>query len=125
MPNLPCSQSPRLTNRVAPLLLAVLATGLFLASAAKAHGPTIEITHSEMKPALLNLFVGTTVHFNNKEWMPGGHTVVDASGKIESPPLEKVGEGWHYTFDEVGTFEIFVKQHPMAKARINVVPKKD
>jgi plastocyanin len=91
--------------------LIALATGILFASAAKAHGP--------------NLFVGTTVHFNNKEWMPGGHTVVDTTGKVESPPLEKVDEGWHYTFDEVGTFELFVKQHPMAKARINVVPKKD
>ena len=105
--------------------LIALATGILFASAAKAHGPTIEITHAEMKPALLNLFVGMTVHFNNKEWMPGGHTVVDTTGKVESPPLEKVDEGWHYTFDEVGTFELFVKQHPMAKARINVVPKKD
>ena len=55
----------------------------------------------------------------------GGDTVVDTSGKIESPPLEKVDEGWHYTFDEVGTFELFVKQHPMAKVRVNVVSKKD
>ncbi len=118
-------RASRPSNGVIAVALIAVATGVLFASAAKAHGPTIEITHAEMKPALLNLFVGTTVHFNNQEWMPGGHTVVDTTGKIESPPLEKVDEGWHYTFDEVGAFELFVKQHPMAKVRVNVVSKKD
>ncbi|MEZ4291085.1 MAG: hypothetical protein R3E53_11355 [Myxococcota bacterium] len=76
---------------VSVLLLAVLA----LAHAASAHGPTIEITHAEMKPALLNLYVGTTVHFNNTVSMPGGHVVVDESGTLESPPLLEPGDGWH------------------------------
>jgi plastocyanin len=106
--------------------LGTLAAALCLvAGAAEAHGPTIEITHSEMKPALLNLFVGTTVHFANMVSMPGGHVVVDTQGRIESPPLEEPGDGWHYTFEEVGTYEVYVRQHPKARARINVVPKKD
>ncbi len=96
-----------------------------LAGMAYAHGPTIEISHHEMKPPLLNLFVGTTVHFSNTVKMPGGHVVVDESGTLESPPLEEPGDGWHYTFDEAGTFEIFIKQHPKNKAKINVVPKKN
>ena len=103
------------------LLVAVLS---LLALPAQAHGPTIEISHSEMKPPLLNLFVGTTVHFANTVAMPGGHVVVDEAGTLESPPLEKPGDGWHYTFEEAGTYEVFVKQHPMAKARIVVIPKK-
>ena len=105
---------------VSVLLLAVLA----LAHAASAHGPTIEITHAEMKPALLNLYVGTTVHFNNTVSMPGGHVVVDESGTLESPPLREPGDGWHYTFEQEGTYEIFLKQHPKARARIVVVPKR-
>ena len=96
-----------------------------LAAGASAHGPTIEITHTAMKPALLNLYAGSTVHFQNQQAMPGGHTVVDETGVIESPPLEKVGDGWHYTFDEVGRYEVHVAQHPSAKATIVVVPKKD
>lgn len=91
---------------------------------AAAHGPTIEIRHDEMKPPLLNLFVGTTVHFVNTVAMPGGHVIVDESGTIESPPLEKPGDDWHHTFDEVGTWELFIKQHPKVKARIVVVPKR-
>ena len=105
-------------------LLAALALALF-APAAWAHGPTIEISHHEMKPPLLNLFVGTTVHFANTVTMPGGHVVVDESGTLESPPLEKPGDGWHYTFDEPGTYHVSIKQHPMAKAKIVVIPKKD
>jgi len=89
-----------------------------------AHGPTIEISHDALKPTLLNLFVGTTVHFANTVEMPGGHTIVDESGTIESPSLEKPGDGWHYTFEEVGTFEVYVREHPSAKARIVVVPKR-
>ena len=97
---------------------------LALAGVAYAHGPTIEVSHSELKPKLLNLFVGTTVHFNNTVEMPGGHVIVDESGTIKSPPLEKPGDGWHYTFDKEGTFEIYIEQHPDAKARIVVVPKR-
>ncbi len=112
----PARRARRLEVLIGVLMLA--------AGTARAHGPTIEITHSEMKPALLNLFVGTTVHFANKVAMPGGHVVVDTEGRLESPPLEKPGDGWHYTFEEPGTYEVFLRQHPKARARINVVPKK-
>ena len=107
------------------LLILGLALGvLALAGPVQAHGPTVEITHDEMKPALLNLFVGTTVHFSNTVTMPGGHVVVDESGTLESPPLEKPGDGWHFTFEKAGTYEVYIEQHPMAKARIVVVPRK-
>lgn len=113
------SRSPRFAPALAIVaLLAIAAPGY-------AHGPTIKISHSEMKPPLLNLFVGTTVHFENTVAMPGGHVVVDEAGTLESPPLEAPGDGWHYTFDEVGTHHVFVRQHPNAKAKIVVVPKKD
>lgn len=107
--------------------MALLALGVLLASAgaANAHGPTIEITHQAMKPALLNLFVGTTVHFSNTVTMPGGHIVVDEGGTLESPPLEKPGDGWHYTFEKEGVYDVYLKQHPKTRARINVVPKKN
>jgi plastocyanin len=107
--------------------LVVLSLVLFclaIAGVAYAHGPTIEVSHSELKPKLLNLYVGTTVHFNNTVEMPGGHVIVDASGTIKSPPLIKPGDGWHYTFEKEGTFEIYIEQHPHAKARIVVVPKR-
>jgi len=101
---------------------------LGLASASYAHGPTIKISHEAMKPVLLNLFVGTTVHFTNNASAdgedPAAHVVVEAEGRLESPELVKKGDGWHYTFEEEGTFEVFVRSHPEAKARIVVIPKR-
>ena len=113
-----------MTIRNRLLALALVAAFTLAAAPALAHGPTIKISHSEMKPSLLNLYSGTTVHFDNMVTMPGGHVVIDESGTLESPPLEKPGDGWHYTFDEVGTYHVFVKQHPKAKAKIVVVPAK-
>ena len=110
----------RLLGAVA-ILFALL---LVPAGGALAHGPTIEISHDEMKPPLLNLFVGTTVHFVNTVAMPGGHVVVDEAGTLESPPLEKPGDDWHYTFEKAGTYEIHIQQHPKVKARIVVVPRR-
>ncbi len=110
------------SDRLPVLLLLLLWLGV--AGVASAHGPTIEVSHSELKPKLLNLFVGTTVHFSNTVEMPGGHVIVDASGTIKSPPLIKPGDGWHYTFEKEGAFEIYIEQHPEAKTRIVVVPKR-
>jgi plastocyanin len=107
-----------------PFAVLLALCGLGSPSEASAHGPTIEIKHDELKPALLNLFVGTTVHFSNTVAMPGGHVIVDESGLLESPPLEKPGDGWHYTFEKEGTYEIYIRQHPTVKARIVVVPKR-
>jgi plastocyanin len=122
------------------LLVVLLASiGVGIPADARAHGPTIEISHDALSPSLLNLYVGTTVHFSNTVEMPGGHVVVikvinvtgavevdevDEAESIESPGLEKPGDGWHYTFDEEGTFDLHIKQHPTAKARIVVVPKR-
>jgi plastocyanin len=105
-------------------MLSVVAMLSVFTGVAQAHGPTIEISHQEMKPALLNLYVGSTVHFVNTVAMPGGHVVVDAAGTLESPPLASPGDDWHYTFEKEGTYEIFISQHPKTKARIVVVPKK-
>lgn len=106
-------------------MLALLSLGTLIAAAPSfAHGPTIKLSHEEMKPVLLNLFVGTTVHFLNTVMMPGGHVVVDEAGNIESPALVEPGAGWHYTFESVGTYELYIREHPEAKARIVVVPKR-
>ena len=122
------------------LLVVLLASiGIGIPADARAHGPTIEISHDALSPSLLNLYVGTTVHFSNTVEMPGGHVVVikainvtgaievdevDEAEPIESPGLEKPGDGWHYTFEAEGTFDLYIKQHPTAKARIVVVPKR-
>jgi len=93
---------------------------------AMAHGPTIKLSRQEMKPPLLNLFVGSTVHFVNTAPSPDGegNVVVDASGTIESPSFTEPGDDWHYTFEKEGTFELFIRENPKAKSRIVIVPKR-
>ena len=115
----------RLAYRRTGFMVSTCCLGMLVAATPSfAHGPTIELSHQEMKPTLLNLFEGSTVHFLNTVEMPGGHIVVDEAGTIESPPLEDPGDGWHYTFESAGRFELFIRQHPEAKALIVVVPKR-
>jgi plastocyanin len=123
-PNRRATESPIVARIAGAFAMLGLSCWLGLVpGVALAHGPTIKISHDELKPALLNLYVGTTVHFSNTVEMPGGHVVVEKEGRIESPPLEHPGDGWHYTFEEEGVFEVFIRQHPEAQARIVVVPK--
>ena len=117
-------------SKICLVVVSLALFGIGIPGTAGAHGPTIKISHDALTPSLLNLFVGTTVHFSNIVEMPGGHVVVikaidgDEAESIESPPLEKPGDGWHYTFEDEGTFDLYIKQHPTAKARIVVVPKR-
>ena len=103
--------------------VALASLSLLAASPARAHGPTVEVSAASLKPVLLNLYVGTTVHFSSTLGAPEGLVVVDQTGALKSPRLTAPGDGWHYTFDKTGTFEIHVEQHPDAKMRIVVVPK--
>ncbi len=111
------------TNRAA-MTVFVVVMGALLASVSAAHGPTIKLLPGEMKPPLLNLFVGSTVHFSNTAETPSGSVVVDAGGTLESPTLRKPGDGWHYTFEVPGTFNVCIREDPDAKAKIVVIPKR-
>lgn len=92
--------------------------------AAMAHGPTVEITETGLRPALLNLFEGTTVHFaSTLVASPGLVVVVDPEGKVRSPALAKPGDGWHHTFERRGRYAIRVDGRPGATMTIVVVPR--
>lgn len=122
------SRRPR---RSAPVALASSAATLLVSLAlaagpALAHGPTIEIRDSGLSPALLNLFEGTTVHFANTLDAPQGLVVlVGETGTVRSPMLKKPGDGWHYTFERTGRFEVRVEGRPDAKMTIVVVAKRE
>ena len=123
MQSFPFSQSFTRSFSAAFAVVMLASLSLLAASTARAHGPMVEITAAGLKPVLLNLYVGTTVHFSSTLTAPEGLVVVDQTGALESPPLKSPGDGWHYTFDKTGTFEIHVEQRPDAKMRIVVVPK--
>ncbi len=93
------------------------------ASPARAHGPTVVITEAGLKPALLNLFVGSTVHFTNQIAGAEGVVVGDEAGSFSSPPIAAAGEGWHYTFERIGEYAIRVVGRPGATMRIVVIAK--
>ncbi|MEZ4332385.1 MAG: hypothetical protein R3F35_11560 [Myxococcota bacterium] len=119
------------TNRVgAPVrvgrgLALMLLIGLVLgAGPALAHGPTVEIRASGLSPALLNLFEGTTVHFANTIDAPAGIVVlIDETGDLRSPVLKRPGDGWHYTFDRTGRFDVRVEGRPDWRMTIVVIAK--
>lgn len=96
---------------------------LAAAGPATAHGPTIEITAAGFEPALLNLFEGTTVHFSNTLAVPQVVVVSGESGTVTSPPIDKAGEGWHYTFEKGGAHAIHLQQRTAATMRVVVVEK--
>lgn len=112
-------------HRISRVLFLTMLTSLGFAGMAQGHGPTVKIGHAEMEPPLLNLWVGTTVHFSNTVSNPEGHIVVDEAGTLEGPVLKEPGDGWHYTFEKEGTYEIHLKSHPAAKTQIVVIPKKN
>jgi hypothetical protein len=103
-----------------------LLVGLVLgAGPALAHGPTVEIRASGLSPVLLNLFEGTTVHFANTLDAPDGLVVlIDATGELRSPVLKQPGDGWHYTFERSGRFDVRVEGRPDWKMTIVVVGKR-
>ena len=95
---------PILLSRRAALRL-VLFGGLALALplSAWAHGPTVKLRYGSVKPLVLTIQAGQTVHFQNENSSGLPCTVVFAGGELTGPTLEK-GGGWHHTFEEAGEF---------------------
>lgn len=84
-----------------------------------ATGATIEVRHNKLSPQLVQIGAGETVTFHNVDKMPGGHTVMAVDGSFSSPGLGQ-GEDWSHTFDVPGVYQVRIKEHPSAEARIVV-----
>lgn len=107
--------------REAPVAAAlVLVLALLLAAPAAAHGPTVRVAWSGVRPATLTVRAGDTVHFHNANSSAGTCTVVGEGDAFRSPALGRA-EGWHHTFPEPGTFPFHVAEFPDARGRIVVV----
>ncbi len=106
-------------TRALALLLWTLAA---LSSSAFAHGPTVKVSYSGIRPSELVVEAGTTLHFHNANAGGGVCTLVGEDGAFESPPLNP-GEGWHHTFENPGTFRFHVKEFSRAKGMVRVGPK--
>ena len=94
-----------------------------VAGPAWAHGPTVVISESGLAPELLNLFAGTTVHFTNTIGGAEGVVVADEAGSFTSPPITAAGDGWHFTFEKIGTYTIRVTGRSGKTLRVVVIAK--
>ena len=97
----------------------VLAAFVALAAArAGAHGPTVEVAFSQLRPKLLMIAAGDTVHFRPAGGSPISLTVVSDDGQLESPTLGAAG--WHHTFETPGDFGFHLKENSASRVRILV-----
>lgn len=116
-------RGPRRLPALAAAILLGLPAALLLvlpAAPARAHGPTVQVAWSGVRPETLTVRAGTTVHFHNANLSASPCTVVADDDSFRSPTLPR-GEGWHHTFREVGTFDFHLAELPGARGRIVVV----
>lgn len=95
-----------------------LAVGvLALAAAARAHGPTVEISAEGPAPQELVIGRGETVHFHNGDTRP--HVVVGDDDAFRSPEMDAHG-GWHLRFPFTGRFPYALEARPEQRGTIVV-----
>lgn len=109
---------PSIKANVFAVLVAVAALGLSAAAPA-GEGATVRIGHDRVEPAEVTVEAGETVTFLNEEKMPGGHTIAATDGSFSSPPLD-VDERWTKTFEEPGSYEFRIEEHPEATGTVVV-----
>jgi plastocyanin len=100
-------------------ILATAFLAFVLAGSAAADDVMIHVSHNSLDPAEVKVKAGDSVVFHNLVAMPGGHTVVSDDGELSSPPLEKDGK-WSHTFVMPGRHGFHIKEHPGAKATVQV-----
>ncbi|KJC62665.1 amicyanin [Bradyrhizobium sp. LTSPM299] len=103
--------------------IAVVATMLLPVSmaraedtAAKADGVAVHIDNFVFEPAQLNVKVGTTVTWTNRDDIP--HTVVCA-GKFRSKTMDTDGS-FSFTFTDPGEYKYFCSLHPHMTGTVKV-----
>jgi len=100
--------------------LALLCWSMGLAAAAdapKAATHTVAIDGTNFKPATLNVKVGDSVVWENKDPFP--HTVTSAAGGFDSHEIAP-GKSWKYTATKKGEFAYVCNYHPTMKATLKV-----
>lgn len=96
-----------------------LGIAAFSAASAFAEDATVAIGHGTVEPSEVTIQAGESVTFRNTKSMPGGHTVVADDGSFRSHSLAQ-GETYTETFEEAGTYEFHIDEHPSGTGVINV-----
>jgi plastocyanin len=77
----------------------------------------VKIDNFSFGPTVLNIPVGATVTWTNRDDIP--HTVVSNDGVFKSKVLD-TDEKFSYTFNKVGTFPYFCSIHPKMTGKVVV-----
>ncbi|MFZ2159624.1 MAG: cupredoxin family copper-binding protein [Bradyrhizobium sp.] len=96
--------------------LAVAAAISLRLSAARAEETAVMIDNFTFEPQQLNVKVGTTVTWKNRDDIP--HTVVSA-GKFRSKTLD-TDDSFSFTFTSAGDYRYFCSLHPHMTGMIKV-----
>jgi plastocyanin len=96
--------------------IVVVATMLLPVTAARAEDTAVHIDNFSFAPAQLDVKVGTTVTWTNRDDIP--HTVVCA-GKFRSKAMDTDGT-FSFTFTEAGEYKYFCSLHPHMTGSVKV-----
>ena len=109
------------TLAIAASIVTVTAVFWTNAQAAQKNKPpqtvAVEIDNFKFGVASLEVAVGTTVTWTNRDDVP--HTVTSSTKVFKSPPLD-TGETFTYTFKQAGTFEYYCALHPHMTGKVVV-----
>lgn len=86
---------------------------------AESKPAAITIDNFSFNPAVLEIPVGTTVTWTNRDDIP--HTVAEKSIAWRSKPLDS-DDTFSHTFDAAGEFQYFCTLHPHMQGTIMVKP---
>jgi len=106
-------------NRLASFALAglLVACNASATSSAGKEGADVTIEHFQFFPATLEIAVGASVTWTNKD--DDVHTVMDAAGVFRSGALDG-GQSYSYTFAKAGVYRIACSLHPQMSETIIV-----
>ncbi len=96
--------------------IAVVATLLLPVATARAEDTDVHIDNFVFQPPLLNVKVGTTVKWTNRDDIP--HTVV-CPGKFRSKTMDTDGT-FEFAFTAAGEYKYFCSLHPHMTGTVKV-----
>ena len=96
--------------------IAVVATLLLPIATARAEDTEVHIDNFVFEPAQLNVKVGTTIKWTNRDDIP--HTVV-CPGKFRSKTMDTDGT-FEFTFAAAGEYKYFCSLHPHMTGMVKV-----
>jgi plastocyanin len=102
---------------LAILLLLVGSPSLSANDQASAANAEVKIDNFSFGPETLNIAVGTTVTWINRDDIP--HTVVSTEGVFKSK-VRDTDEKFSYTFAKAGTYQYFCSVHPKMTGKVVV-----